>query len=148
MKNLIRILVFAIVASGASSLFARDTHLKENDLNQPSISSYKVRVVVNKEPDPSPMLNRYRIVSYVYADNDTTINVPIPSPITVTGRITWNGGISYHPISLTISQSGISTQNYEFNKPDELTADNLEYVSLSTYNLGGIPVSFDGLLFW
>ncbi|PRD49335.1 hypothetical protein [Sphingobacterium haloxyli] len=145
--NLIKILVFAILTIGVFTLSARGTHLKENDVTKPSISSYKIRVVVNKEPDPSPTVNRYRIVAYVYADNDTTINVPIPTPITVTGQITWNGGVSYYPINITISYSGITSQNFECNKPDELTANTLEYLSLSTYSLGGIPVSFDGLYF-
>ncbi|MBD1424560.1 hypothetical protein [Sphingobacterium arenae] len=142
-----KILVFAIVAMGVFTLAARGTHLNKNDVNKLSVSSYKIRVVVNKEPDPSPTVNRYRIVAYAYADNDTTINVPIPGPITVNGRITWNGGISYHPLSVTIPHSGIYSQNFECAKPDELTANTLEYLSLSTYSLGGIPVSFDGLYF-
>ena len=142
-----KILVFAIVAMGVSTLAARGTHLNKNDVNKLSVSSYKIRVVVNKEPDPSPTVNRYRIVAYAYADNDTTTNVSIPTPITVTGRITWNGGVSYHPVNVTISNSGVSSQYYECNKPDEITASSLEYLSLSTYSLGGIPVSFDGLYF-
>src|SRR5690606_34975845 len=91
------------------TLAARGTHLNKNDVNKLSVSSYKIRVVVNKEPDPSPTVNRYRIVAYAYADNDTTINVPIPGPITVNGRITWNGGIRYHPLNVPNPMSSRQT---------------------------------------
>lgn len=111
------------------------------------VTSYKVRVIVKRNPDPSPILNSYDIISYIYADNNPDNPVAIPSPITVNGRVTWNGGLSYYPIETTIPTSGISMLTQEVAKPDELTADNFEYVSLSTYNLGGIPVSFDQIVF-
>lgn len=147
MKKLIKIIIL-LALMAIPAVFANATAVKSLNSRLKAVSVYKVRVVITQLPDPSPTTNNYQIVSYVYADNDWSINVPIPSPITVTGTITWNGGGSYYPITVTIGTSGTHSSTFAVAKPDTLSASNMQFTSLSTNVLGGKPVVFDGLLFW
>ncbi len=108
------------------------------------ISEYKVRVIIHRETDPSTTLNEYKITAYVYADNNPNVAVVIPSPITVEGNITWNGGSTNYPLYRTIPTSGV---DISYQQIDVLTANEITFVSLSTNNLGGIPVVFDTIVF-
>lgn len=147
MKKLVKITLFlALIA--LPTIFANATVADSVNLSVKTISTYKVRVVVTQLPDPSPTTNSYKIVAYVYADDDSNINVPIPSAVTVNGTITWNGGGSYYPISRTIGTSGIDSSTFDVSKPSTLSASNMQFTSLSTNFLAGKPVIFDGLLFW
>lgn len=147
MKKLLKITLFlALIA--VPTIFANATVADSVNLSLKTISTYKVRVVITQLPDPSPTINSYKIVAYVYADDDSNINVPIPSTVTVSGTITWNGGGSYYPISRSIGTSGIDSSTFDVSKPATLSASNMQFNSVSTNFLGTTPLVFDGLFFW
>lgn len=148
MKKITNLFALSIIMLLSVSSFAKSL----NPLNYANhsvrsfnrqINEYKIRIIVDETGTDGTYYN-YSIFAYVYdANGNPNSSVTIPSDISIYGSLTISGQTS--PIVITIPPAGYYSE-YWTSIP-QLTAANLQANYLSTYSLGGIPITSEPITF-
>ena len=147
MKRIIPLFALLLMLFSVSSFARKLDVLNSCSLVESSakfITAYKIRIIF-REVSTSGSNYYYDIHAYVYdAYGSPHAPVPIPSSVTIYGSLTLSGVTS--PTTITIPPSGsYYYQNQGSNV--KLSAANLQANYLSTYFLGGIPISSENITF-
>lgn len=145
MKKFIPLFAFMLVLFSVSSFAKKLDVLNSKDVDPSTklIIGYKIRIIVQEVGNNGSNYD-YNVFAYVYDINGNPNSpVAIPSSVTIYGSLTLSGVTS--PIAITIPPSGLHTENW--TSIPKLDQNNLQANSLSTYSLGGIPISSEQITF-